>query len=85
MLTGSSNRYGRAGTIPRPTAVGPHRFKAGLGVFANRLVAILTAVWIVKAGKAIEAKPWKTDRLTATILSRVGSDILAASSGDGPS
>ena len=65
-------------------AVGPHRFNAGLGEVANRFVACRTAVWIVNAGRAMEARPWKTDLLTATILNRVGSDMLAASSGDGP-
>lgn len=71
--------------MPSPTAVGAQRFSATFGELANRFVACLTAVWIVNAGKAIEARPWKTDRLTATIVRRVGSDMLAASSGDGPS
>jgi len=66
-------------------AVGPHRFNAGLGEVASLFVACRTAVWIVNAGSAMDARPWKTDRFTATILNRVGSDMLAASSGDGPS
>jgi hypothetical protein len=68
-----------------PTAVGPHFLRVGFVLFTNCLEACLTAVWIVKAGKAMDATPWKTERLTATIERRVGSDMLAASRGDGPS
>ncbi len=68
-----------------PTAVGPHFLKVGLALFANCLALCLTAVWIVNAGKAIEANPWKTDRWTATNAKRVGSVMWAASMGEGPS
>lgn len=76
--------YGRAGTIAIPTAVGPQRFMAGLADFANALLACLTAVWIVNAGRAMDARDWKTARLTATIPRRVGSEKFAASMGVGP-
>lgn len=42
--TGSSNMYGRRGTIPIPTVVGPHRFIVTLLLLANCLPAYLTAV-----------------------------------------
>lgn len=49
--------YGRAGTIPIPTAVGPHLLKIAFWLLAHARPTYLTAVWIVKAGKAIEATP----------------------------
>lgn len=75
---------GSAGTSPIPTTVGPQRFITMLLLFANWRPAYLTAVCIVKAGRAILATPWNTDRLTATRDSRVASDMLAASIGEGP-
>ena len=42
-LTGSSNKYGKKGTIPIPTVVGPHRFITGLVLRANLRPANLTA------------------------------------------
>lgn len=68
-----------------PTAVGPHFLSVTFVLFLTALLACLTAVWIVNAGRAIDATLWKTDRLTATMDRRVGSDMLAASSGFGPS
>jgi hypothetical protein len=68
-----------------PTAVGPHRLSVTLVELRTALPAYLTAVWIVKAGRAMDATPWNTERLTATMASRVGSVMWAASRGLGPS
>lgn len=67
-----------------PTAVGPHRLRVMLLDFATILDAWRTAVWMVNAGRAMDATDWKTERLTATMVSRVGSEKLAASMGVGP-
>jgi hypothetical protein len=45
--------YGSAGTMARPVMVGPHAFTRGFAALANAFFACFTAVWIVKAGRAL--------------------------------
>lgn len=67
-----------------PTAVGPQRLSVTLVEFWNSFELCLTAVWIVNAGRPMDATAWNTLRFTATSPSRVGSEKFAASQGVGP-
>lgn len=64
--------------------VGPQVLANGFVLLLKYFALCFTAVWIVKAGRAMDATPWKTERFTATIESLVGSVKFAASRGDGP-
>jgi len=72
------------GTIARPVMVGPHIRTFGFVALRKALRDCATAVWIVKAGRAMDAMDWNVARWTAVMAIRVGSEKLAASMGEGP-